>query len=182
MPDGLGRQAGDPATVSSPRPVHLPWVRASATGWEEDDALLRALWHAYPNPPQDPRQVRAAAEWALHWRSVPALHRADEPAAGPAWCRLDDRHRTRSTDGEPRTLAFVAPPLGIEIELLRTRIVGQVIPPGEAQITLESEDGTTISVLADDLGFFVLPTRPAGAVRIVCERPATRLVTDWMNS
>jgi len=182
MPDGLGRQASDPAAVPSTGPVHLPWVRASATGWEEDDALLHALWQAYPHPPQDPRRIRAAAEWALHWRSAPASDLGGERVAGPAWSRLDNRHRTRSTDGEHRTLAFVAPPLGIEIELLRTRIVGQVIPPGEAEIRLESDDGTTISVQADDLGFFDLPTRPAGAVRIICERPSARLVTDWVAS
>jgi len=47
---------------------------------------------------------------------------------------------------------------------------------------LEADDGTTISVQADNLGFFVLPSRPAGAVRIICERPAARLVTDWVPS
>jgi hypothetical protein len=177
MPDGLGRQANElapapPPTQSPPQPVDL-----GGTGWAEDATLLEALRAALPAPLPVSGRARSVSERALHRRRL----RAPDPCCEQAWYRLDGRHRTRSTDDDHRTLAFVAPPLGVEIELLRTRIVGQVIPPGEAEITLETEDGTTICVQADDLGFFVVPSRPAGAVRLICERPTARLVTDWVT-
>jgi hypothetical protein len=125
---------------------------------------------AVPVSAEVPARARRAARDAFPWRSA--------SRGGP------DRWRqggTRSGDEDPCRLVFVAAPLGIEIEFLQTRIVGQVIPPGGAEITVESQEGTTIRVRADDLGFFVVPCRPAGAVRICCERPEARLVTSWMT-
>ncbi len=178
MPDGPGRQANDPAPppLPPPTPPPLPFDLAG-TGWADDASLLLALREALPQPMLAPERAQVAAERSLRWRTL----RAPDRCCQRAWYRLDGQFRTRSADEDRRTLAFVAPPLGIEIELLRTRIVGQVIPPGEAHITLEAEDGTTVNVQADDLGFFVVPSRPAGAVRLICERPTARLVTDWVD-
>ena len=41
-------------------------------------------------------------------------------------------------------------------------------------------DGATFRIEADDIGFFELSGGPRGSVRLRCDTPAGRLVTDWV--
>jgi hypothetical protein len=46
---------------------------------------------------------------------------------------------------------------------------------------VEAADGVTFHVEADDAGFFDLPGMPRGPVRLRCDTPTGRLVTDWVR-
>jgi hypothetical protein len=94
---------------------------------------------------------------------------------------LQSSGQSRDQEGGQRVLVFHSSPLAIEVELQFDRIVGQIVPPGGGEITLEAADGTQVRVDADDLGFFILPRASEGAIRLRCETPTTRLVTDWFQ-
>ena len=61
------------------------------------------------------------------------------------------------------------------------RVVGQIVPPGPGEVVVETPDGTTFRIEADDIGFFDFAGLPRGQVRLRCETPDGRLVTDWVG-
>ena len=86
----------------------------------------------------------------------------------------------RSEEDDARVLIFTASPLSLELEVMAGHIVGQIVPPGPGQILLETSDGATFRVEADDIGFFDLSGVPRGSVRLRCDTPTGRLITDWV--
>jgi hypothetical protein len=46
---------------------------------------------------------------------------------------------------------------------------------------VEAADGVTVQAEADQAGFFDLPGRLSGLVRVRCDTPTGRLVTDWVR-
>jgi len=87
----------------------------------------------------------------------------------------------RSVDDEARVLVFTAAPLSLELEVMPDRVVGQIVPPGPGEIRVEAPGGVTFLVEADDVGFFDLATVPRGPVRLRCDTPGGRLVTEWVR-
>jgi hypothetical protein len=86
----------------------------------------------------------------------------------------------RADPDDARVLIFTASPLSLELEVLAGHIVGQIVPPGPGEILVETSDGTTFRVDADDIGFFDLSGGPRGSVRLRCDTPTGRLITDWV--
>jgi hypothetical protein len=87
----------------------------------------------------------------------------------------------RSGPGGARVLVFTAPPLSLELEVMPDRLAGQIVPPGPGEIQIETPDGIAFCVEADDVGFFDLPGNLRGPVRVRCDTPTGRLVTDWVR-
>ncbi len=87
----------------------------------------------------------------------------------------------RSDPDDARVLVFTAPPLSVELEAMPDRVVGQIVPPGPGEIWVEAANGVTFHADADDAGFFDLPGLPRGPVRLRCDTPTGRLVTDWVR-
>ena len=98
-----------------------------------------------------------------------------------AWQEIVDRYSPRSDPDDARVLVFTASPLSLELEVMPGRVVGQIVPPGPGEIWVEAADGVTFHVEADDVGFFDLPGMPRGPVRLRCDTPTGRLVTDWVR-
>jgi hypothetical protein len=94
---------------------------------------------------------------------------------------LEGPAAVRAAADESRVLVFNAEPLSIEIEVAPSRISGRIVPPTTGQILVETTQGPTFHVDADELGFFVLPVLGAGPVRLRCETPTGRLVTEWVR-
>jgi hypothetical protein len=94
---------------------------------------------------------------------------------------LERVQERRSMPDDARVLVFTAAPLSLELEVMPDRIVGQIIPPGPGEILVEAADGVTFHAAADDAGFFDLPGVPRGPVRLRCQTPTGRLVTDWVH-
>ncbi len=86
----------------------------------------------------------------------------------------------RSDPDDARVLIFTASPLSLELEVMAGHIVGQIVPPGPGEILVETSDGATLQVEADDIGFFELSDAPRGPVRLRCDTPTGRLITDWV--
>jgi hypothetical protein len=150
---------------------------------DRDDALLaelrRVASQADPVPPELLHQAREALTW-LHVDAELAELLADsalergEPALA------------RSTTGA-RLLAFAseASDTTIEIELLEEegsrRLVGQLAPPGQAQVELQTEAGVERTA-ADELGRFRFAHVPGGRFRLRVARDAvSAVVTSWIS-
>ncbi len=146
--------------------------------WDDDEALLADLAEAMRDvAPLLPRIVQQA-RGALAWRTVDS----DLLLATLSFdSTLQSSGQSRDQEGGQRVLVFHSTPLAIEVELQFDRIVGQIVPPGAGEITLEAADGAQARAEADDLGFFILPRVTEGAIRLRCETPTTRLVTDWFQ-
>ncbi len=86
----------------------------------------------------------------------------------------------RADAADARVLIFTSSPLSLELEVLAGQIVGQIVPPGPGEILVETSHGATFQVDADDIGFFDLSGGPRGSVRLRCETPTGRLITDWV--
>jgi hypothetical protein len=86
----------------------------------------------------------------------------------------------RAESDDARVLIFTSSPLSLELEVMAGHIVGQIVPPGAGEILVETSDGATFHVTADDIGFFDLSGGPRGSVRLRCETPTGRLITDWV--
>lgn len=144
--------------------------------WDDDELLLAELAEAVRAVTPLSDTIAEQAHGALAWRTVDS----DLLLASLTFdSSLEPAGRTRAAEDGSRVLTFTAAPLMVEVELQSDRIVGQIVPPGEGEIVLESADGTTARTAADAFGFFVLPVRPEGSVRLRCDTPKTRLVTDW---
>jgi hypothetical protein len=87
----------------------------------------------------------------------------------------------RAESGHARVLIFTATALSLELELMADRVVGQIVPPGPGEVVVETPDGGSFRIEADDMGFFDFEGMPRGQVRLRCETAAGRLVTDWVG-
>lgn len=86
----------------------------------------------------------------------------------------------RADSDDARVLIFTSSSLSLELEVLAGHVVGQIVPPGPGEILVETSDGATFQVEADDIGFFELSGGPRGSVRLRCDTPTGRLITDWV--
>ena len=100
----------------------------------------------------------------------------------PAACTIVEYGQDWRTDSDDaRVLIFTAAPLSLELEVMAGHVVGQIVPPGPGEILVETSDGATFRVNADDIGFFDLSDGPRGSVRLRCDTPTGRLITDWIR-
>jgi hypothetical protein len=89
---------------------------------------------------------------------------------------------TRTDAADIRSMTFVAPTLTIEVEIMPDGLAGQLVPPQPGQIELQPRDGSTRSVYADDVGWFMLSPPPRGMFRIrVTLANGTSAVTPWVQ-
>jgi hypothetical protein len=145
--------------------------------WDDDQELLNDLGDAL----RESALAETIVEYgkgAYAWRIVDEdLIQASLTFAGEPVPEL------RSGPGDPRVLVFTAPKsaLSMELEVTPGQVVGQIVPPGPGTIRVETTEGVAFDVAADDSGFFDLPEVPRGPVRMRCETPSGRLITDWVR-
>src|SRR5688572_4809057 len=101
-----------------------------------------------------PQMLDDAARAAFGWRTVDAeIAELLRDSADTT----DDAALLVRSGGGPRQLSFESPQLGIELEVTETgpgerRVAGQLLPPGDATVTLERPGADPVNVQADDLG------------------------------
>jgi hypothetical protein len=145
--------------------------------WDDDQHMLDDLSDAL-------REAALAGTLAEYGRGAYAWRTVDQDlllASLDFDSSLERVQERRSDPDDARVLVFTAPPLSLELEVMPDRMVGQIIPPGPGEIRVEAADGVTFHVEADDAGFFHLPGMPRGPVRLRCDTPTGRLVTDWVR-
>jgi hypothetical protein len=146
--------------------------------WDDDDQLLSDLAEAVRAVARQSRTTAEHGMAALSWRTIDKdLLLADLSFDS----LLVSAGATRADPGDARTLVFTAAPMSVELEVTADGVVGQILPPGIGEIRIESADGVVLHANANDLGYFLIPTRPAGQVRLTCETSRSRLVTDWVR-
>ena len=146
--------------------------------WDDDERLFDDLAEAVRDTAPLARTIAEHADGALSWRTI------DEElllASLTFDSSLEQVRETRAGTGEGRVLVFTSPPLSVEIEVLADQVVGQILPPGEGEIVIETPDGARRRVSAGESGFFVLPEVPEGPVRLRCDTSTGRVVTSWVR-
>jgi hypothetical protein len=147
------------------------------TGDAADEELLAVLGEALRTVEAPPAHVTAGAKAAFTWRTI------DAELAELVFDSASDLVGVRSETGN-RQVTFQAPGVEIEVMVLaddHRRLVGQLIPPGEADIELVSGDSVR-SVRSDAIGRFSVDEIAPGPVRIVVlGADGQRSVqTEWM--
>jgi hypothetical protein len=104
-----------------------------------------------------------------------------EPAPLTFDSSLEHVRGLRAESGHARVVIFTGTALSVELELMADRVVGQIVPPGPGEVVVETPDGGSFRIEADDMGFFDFAGMPRGQIRLRCETPAGRLVTDWVG-
>jgi hypothetical protein len=145
--------------------------------WDDDQNILDDLSDAL-------REATLAETLAEHGKGAYAWRTVDEDlflASLSSDTSLERMRERRANPSDPRVLVFTAPPLSLELEVMPDRVVGQIVPPGPGEIQVEAADGATVQADADQAGFFHLPGTLSGTVRLRCDTPTGRLVTDWVR-
>lgn len=141
-----------------------------------DEAELRELIaRVDPVPPP----VESAARAAFAWRTVDA-----ELAELLRDSALDAPELLVRGEHGPRQLSFESPRLGIELEVVTTgprerRLLGQLLPPGTATVTIERPGEDGLSVQADELGRFALDGLRAGVMRLHVALRGAQIAIPW---
>jgi hypothetical protein len=148
----------------------------SPSGWDDDTALFEDLTQAWREVAPAAAALTARAHAAYSWRTV----ETDLLLASLHFDSAVEQLTSRSATG-PRMLVFTSTPLSMELQVLPDQIVGQLVPPAAAGIVVESETGATLQVCSDERGFFIVSPLPEGPVRLRCDTPTGRLVTDWVT-
>jgi hypothetical protein len=146
--------------------------------WSDDEDLLDDLGEAVRATAPLAGKVADHAVGALSWRTI------DEElllASLTFDSSLEPVQGTRAEPDDARVLVFTSTPLSVELEVMGGHTVGQILPPGPGEILVETSDGAEYRVSADDSGFFELPSLPDGPVRLRCDTPTGRVVTDWVR-
>lgn len=145
----------------------------------QDEQLLHDVAAAISAADTVPESVIEAAKASFTWRTVDA-----ELAELVFDSAADELVGVRSAADATRQMTFRAPGVEIEVAVLSEgsrRIIGQLVPPQQAEIELRY--GTeTKRVISDKLGRFTLHDVPVGPISLRCVfgDDASVVQTDWM--
>jgi len=149
----------------------------------DDEGLLVALgealrsgWH----PQTDLVEANARAAFSL-------TNLEDELACLVYDSLLDTMEASASrAPSQVRIVVFESETLSIEIEILPDSIVGQVVPPDDVTITIQTPDRRSVRVEVDELGCFIVggsALRSSGfaPLRFHVKRDHQTTVTEWTH-
>ena len=142
-----------------------------------DEALLRLLGDALRSADPVPDHVLAAARGAVAWRTI------DQDLADLVFDSTSELTGVRDSNA-PRQLTFRSHGVEIEVMLVDSserRLVGQLVPPRAATVTLQGTD-VEFEQVSDRLGRFTFDHVQSGPVRLTVGAAAGERVvtTDWM--
>jgi len=156
----------------------------SQPAWNDDETLLAELAAALKEIEPLRESVAERGRGAYAWRTIDddlalAAIAFDSSLESETVLRDDD-------DDAARVLVFEADGISVELEVSPGRVAGQLLPPSEGRITVEQQTGliepaSEVTVEADELGFFVVHGGVQGVVRLHCETPGAKLVTEWVR-
>ena len=147
-----------------------------------DEAVFEELRGLIARTDPVPERLDEAARAAFTWRTVDAeLAELMRDSAEAEELAL------RGVGTGPRLLSFESPRLAIEAEVTvlgprERRLVGQIVPPVAASLTLE-QGGVRLTAQADELGRFMFDRVGAGPVRLRAALPdgGMEVATPWTS-
>jgi hypothetical protein len=149
-----------------------------------DEAIFEELRGLVARTDPVPERLDEAARVAFTWRTIDAeLAELMQDSA-----EVDEGALAlRGAAAGPRLLSFESPRLAIEAEVTVTgprerRLVGQIVPPVAATLTLE-QGGVRLTAQADELGRFGFDRVGAGPVRLRAALPdgGMEVATPWTS-
>jgi len=147
-------------------------------GWD-DDQLLGALREAMRARQAVPHEIVETAKGAYTW------HNIDAELAQLTYDSSRDRDRSASVRSETasiRALTFTSAHVSIELEVTEGSLLGQVMPPGEGTIEVQTQAGVTTAAPIDDIGCFAIEPVPPSPFRLHCRTgPGLDVVTGWIT-
>jgi hypothetical protein len=147
-----------------------------------DEAIFTELRELIARTDPVPERLDEAARAAFTWRTIDAeLAELMQDSA-----EIDEGALAlRGAATGPRLLSFESPRLAIEAEVTvlgprERRLVGQIVPPVAASLTLE-QGGVRLTAQADELGRFAFDRVGAGPVRLRAALPdgGMEVATPW---
>jgi hypothetical protein len=148
----------------------------TALGWDDDERLLEELRTAVRQAGSPTPTMTAAGHAAFSWRTVDAdLAALTHDSAG------DELVAMRGPTEPPRRLVFTGAQLSVELEQAPTSLVGQLVPPVSAEVTLLGPGGELAVVSADEVGCFDFQRPRSGLVRLRCRTSSGVLLTEWFG-
>jgi hypothetical protein len=159
----------------------------SSPKWnDDDDELLAELRVALQEEPVDENVIQAA-QAAFTWRLADAEIElltlvADYSGGRGGGGGLAPMRVRDGGPGGPQRLVFHGERIRVEMEIDEAGIVGQLIPPQPAEITLVTTAGPQATTEADEVGCFSLPRPGAGPIRLECQLADCRFVTEWATT
>ena len=149
--------------------------------WQDDERLLTELGEALRAAEAVPARVVALGEAAYDWRTIDAelatltYDSAVEPEA-------EEPALTRAEVAAVRALRFQSQAAAIVLEVTDDALVGQILPPEAADVSLMSSVGPGLDAEADDMGYFAFRPVPRGTFRLRCRgRSVPELLTSWFQ-
>jgi hypothetical protein len=153
-------------------------------GSDEHERLWRMLAAVMREADPVPPEILQSGRDSLAWRTIDeelATLTYDSAAEPPVAAVV------RASEG-PRLLTFEARDLTVEVEVTalgaQRRLIGQLVPPRQALVTVRHHREGTVTVEADELGRFRAEDLPAGLSSLRCElagmTAGAAVVTDWI--
>ena len=147
-----------------------------AASWD-DDELFEALREVFRAQEDAPPNVAGAAKKAF------GLYEPDAEFAQLSYDSLAGAGPAAGVRGDTaaaRALTLSSEHATIELEFTSAGVLGQVVPPRYAAITVQLTSGSETAVPADEIGCFSIRPIPAAAFRLRCERDGQKVLTEWV--
>ena len=148
----------------------------TASGRNEDDALLEDLRRAVRHAGEPTPAMKAAGQAAWSWATVDA-----ELAALTHDSLVEEAVGVRGAPSGTRDLVFEGTELSVELEQDPECLIGQLVPPTTGEVTLLHPGGELARTDVDEFGRFRFDRSVSGLVRLRCSTPSGVVITDWMR-
>jgi hypothetical protein len=112
-------------------------------------------------------------------------HDIDAELAQLTYDSSRDRDRSASVRSETasiRALTFTSAHMSVELEVTEGSLLGQIMPPGDGTIEVQTQAGVTTAVPIDEIGCFAIEPVPPNPFRLHCRTGrGLDVVTGWIT-
>ena len=158
---------------------HEPWqVRRAVPPWsiEQDQELLAELREAIAAGQDVPPDFIEAAQSAFAWRNI------DFELAQLTFDSSQSADAARAETASIRALTFKSAHLTIELEILDSSLVGQLIPAHDQPVEIQTTAGATTCATIDEYGCFEITPVPQDQFRLYCRTAdGSEVITGWIT-
>jgi hypothetical protein len=170
----------DASADDRPQPGwHESWqVSRAVPPWsiEGDEELLAALREAIAASEDVPPDFIEAARSAFAW------HNIDYELAQLTYDSSQYADATRAETASIRALTFTSAHLTIELEILDSSVVGQLVPTHDHPVEIQTTAGATSYATIDEYGCFQITPIPQDQFRLHCRTAdGSEVLTGWIT-
>jgi hypothetical protein len=145
----------------------------------------------------DDEQLLAALSEAMRARRVVSASFVETARSAYTWHDIDaelaqltydsSRHpdscaAVRSEDASIRAMTFTSAHFSVELEVAGSSLIGQILPPQEGTIDVQTQAATTTVAQIDQIGCFRVEPVPPGPFRLCCRiAEGINVMTGWIT-